>query len=75
MEGGICVPKGYYLKHNTTPIVFDSGCTVAVTPHIHDIIRPPTKVSETMNGLSSLASVEAEGMVEWCFLDNCGVTQ
>ena len=58
------VPKGYYLNDNTTPIVFDSGCTVVVTPHITDFIRPPTKVKKTMDGLSSIASLEAEGMVQ-----------
>ena len=54
MEGEICISKEYYLKDNTTPIVFDSGCTVAVTPHITDFIQPPTKVSKTMNGLPSV---------------------
>ena len=55
--------------------MFDSGCTVAVTPHLSDFIRPPTKVTKTMNGLSSKASVSAEGMVAWYFLDDYGSTQ
>ena len=55
--------------------MFDSGCTVAVTPHLSDFIRPPAKATKTMNGLSSKASVEAEEMVAWHFLDDYGVTQ
>ena len=75
IDSEIFDPRGYYCKDDTTPIVFDSGCTVAVTPHLSDFIRPPAKVTKTMNGLTSKASVEAEGMVAWNFLDDYGVTQ
>ena len=42
IDGEIFVPRGYYLEDNTTPVVFDSGCTVVVTPHLSDFIRSST---------------------------------
>ena len=74
MEGKIFVPKAYCLNYRTKPIVFDSGYTVAVTPHIEGFIPLPTKVKKTMNELLSVASM-AEGMVEWYLLDNYRVSQ
>ena len=55
--------------------MFDSGCSVAVTPNIQVFIKPPTTVQKTMNGLSSVTSVEGEGMVEWNFLNYYGISQ
>ena len=48
---------------------------MAVTTYIQDFIKPPTKVQKSMNGLSSVTSVEGGEMVEWNFLDDYGISQ
>ena len=55
------------------PIIFDSGCTNAVTPYASDCIGKITPVSKSMNGLGATAQITGEGYVVWKFRDNFGV--
>ena len=61
LEEDLFAPSGYYLNETSTTIVFDSRCSIAVTPYKHDfvgLIRPSTR---SKNDILSSASVEGEG--------------
>ena len=55
------------------PIVFNSGCTVAVTPSRADFVGKIKKLNALITGLSSHAKVEGGGTVLWSFYDDYGV--
>ena len=59
----------------STPIVFDSGCTVAVTPYKNDVMGPTRPSTRAMNRISSSTPVKGEGEVGWNFVDDYEVTQ
>ena len=64
-----------YLEEGTVPFIFDSGCSVAVSPYKDNFggtLQPCTK---TMIGLGASATVEGEGVVQWVFKDDYGVDQ
>ena len=67
--------KGFYVDSGSKPIVFDSGCTIALTPYQEDFDGEINPVQKTMTGLSSTAKVEGEGHVKWSFYDDYGVIQ
>ena len=48
IEDDIFIPKGCYAGSNTSPIIADSGYTIAVTPHLSDFICPPTPFNKSM---------------------------
>ena len=75
LEDDLFAPSGFYIANGDKPIVFDSGCSIAVTPHLEDFGGEIKKVQKTMTGLSSTAQVEGEGMVNWSFYDDYGVIQ
>ena len=58
-----------------TPIMFDSGCTMVVTPFKNDVVVHSKPSTRTMNGISASAPVEGKGEVSWDFVDDYGVTQ
>ena len=71
----VFIPVGMYVNDNDIAIVFDSGCSVAVAPHLEDFIGPITKVDKTMRGLGASVKVEGGGIIQWCFRDDYGVKQ
>ena len=66
------VSKGFYITSGDSPIVFDSGCTIAVTPHLEKFVGKMSKVKNEMTGILSTAKVEGEGNVNWTFYDDYG---
>ena len=42
----VFIPVGMYVNDNDINIVFDTGCSVAVTPYREDFIGPITKVNK-----------------------------
>ena len=54
----VFIPVGMYVNDNDINIVFDTGCSVAVTPYREDFIGPITKVDKTMRGLGTSVTVD-----------------
>ena len=75
VEEDVFDPKGHYLNTDDIPIVFDSGCTVAVNPHKADYVGKIKSVNKSITGLSSHFKVEGEGTVLRSFYDDYGVLQ
>ena len=63
IEEDLYSPKGYYIGIDHIPIIFDSGCTVAITPFIGDFVGPIQKCNKTIGGLTGKAVVSGEGKV------------
>ena len=55
---------GFYLDSGIKPIVFDSGCTIAITPFQDTFLKKIKLVKKTITGLSSTATVEGESTIE-----------
>ena len=53
--------------------MFDSGCTLAVTPFESDFQGPITPVKKQMNGLGATAQVTGEGTIGFIFRYDYGV--
>ena len=53
LENDLFLPKGVYNSEKGVLIIFDSGCTHAVTPYANDFIGKLTPVNKTMNGLGA----------------------
>ena len=64
----VFAPRGHYINIDDIPIVFDSGCTVTVTPHTADFIWKIESVNKSIKVLSSHAKVEGGGTVLWIFM-------
>ena len=43
-------PKGYYIEVDNTHIIFDSGCSVSITPFAADFVGPIHKYDKTIGG-------------------------
>ena len=68
------LPTGMDLtREEGLPIIFDSGCSVAVLPYEEDFGETLTKVSKTMVGLEVAVRVEGEGTLQWEFSDGYGI--
>ena len=61
LENDLFLPKGVYNSEKGVPIIFDSGCTHAVTPYASDFIGKLTPVRKTMNGLGATTQITGEG--------------
>ena len=61
------------MDNGDIPVVFDSGCTISITPYKEDFVGGLTPVKKTITGLSSTVEVEGEGTVWWSFYDDYGV--
>ena len=75
MDEDLYLPRGLYSSNITLPIIFDSGCSVSVSPcreDFGDTLVPSTK---SMLGLGATVQVKGEGMVKWEFRDDYGVKQ
>ena len=49
------------------PVLFDTGCTIALSPCRDDFVRNLVPDSSSVAGLSSDCSVQGKGYVLWCF--------
>ena len=65
-------PRGYYGKEDGIPIIFDSGCTHALTPFEADFIGTITPVNKVMHGLGAAVNIVGEGIIGWSFRDDYG---
>ena len=59
-----------YAQSDEIPVIFDSGCTIAVTPHASDFINQITLVDKIMKGLDATTKVVGEGINNWNFRDD-----
>ena len=61
-------------KQVNTPIVFDTGCSVSISPHLEDFIGPLEKLENaTIRGVGNVKHrIEGVGMVEWTVYDMNG---
>ena len=77
IEDDIFIPKGCYIGSGSdeVPIIFNSGCTITVTPYLSDFICPPTPIKKRMKGLSGSVKVDGQEFVDWFVKDDYGVTQ
>ncbi len=75
VDTDLFLPKGLYKGEKGVDIIFDSGCTHAVTPHETDFVGRVTPVAKVMNGLGAKANITGEGTVIWKFRDDYGVTK
>ena len=75
IDDDLFLPKGVYKNEKGVDIIFDSGCTHAVTPYTQDFVGPITPTSKSMNGLGATAKITGEGTVLWQFRDDFGVTK
>ena len=76
LEDDVFIPVGLYVGDpKEVPIVFDSGCSVAVTPYEQDFIGTITPVEKTITGLGSKVEVVGERKIKWLFRDDYGVQQ
>ena len=56
-----------------TPIVFDSGYSISVTPNTIDLCGPITPLNNTTIRRGDSAHVENKGLLIWTFRDGNGV--
>ena len=64
---------GIYAGDEGTYVVFDSGCTLAVSPFKSDFQGSITPMNKQMNGLGATSKVTGEGTITWTFRDDYGV--
>ena len=76
LEDDIYLPKGLYSTGTRgIPIIFDSGCSVVVSPSkadFGDTLIPSTKI---IVWLRVTVKVKVEGIVQWGFKDDNGFSQ
>ena len=75
VDDDLFLPKGIYKADEGVPIIFDSGCTHAVTPYEEDFVGTIKPISKVMNGLGAQAKIIGEGTVLWKFRDDFGVSR
>ena len=73
LDDDLFFPRGYYGNTDGIPIIFDSGCTYAVTPHASDFIRKIIPVNKSTSGLGATTNVVDEGIIGWSFRGDYGV--
>ena len=74
LEDDLFVPKGYYSNEGGgIPVIFDSGCTHALSPFESDFVGDITPINKLMNGLGATVNVVGVGTVGWSFRDDYGV--
>ena len=56
-----------YAQSDGIPVIFGSGCTIAVTPRASDFINKITLVDKLINGLGATVKVFREGIIDWNF--------
>ena len=50
-------PKVYYIGTDQIPVIFDSGCMVAITPFVEDFVGPIQKCNKTIGDLTGKSLV------------------
>ena len=55
--------------------MFDSGCSLVVTPYENYFIGPITEINKSMNGLSASVEVVGEEKIIRSFRDDYGVSK
>ena len=73
LENDLFLPRGIYNIDKGVSIIFDSGCTHAVTPFENYFVGKVKPVGKLMNGLGVTADIVGEETVLWQFYDEFGV--
>ena len=73
LDEDLYLPRGLYSSDIGIPIIFDSGCSVSVSPSKEDFGDTLVPSTKTMLGLEATVQVKGEGMVKWAFRDDCGI--
>ena len=63
------------MRPESKPIIFDSGFSIIVTPHKEDFVGKIKPVNKPISALNVTEEVEGEGMIEWTFRDEYGVSR
>ena len=63
LETNLFRPMGFYTGSDYKPVVFDSGCTLAVTLFKSDFEGPIIPVDTYMNDLGNTVEVTGEGTI------------
>jgi hypothetical protein len=52
-----------------SPVIFDTGASLAITPNQHDFVNPPRSLSRpmTLGGMANDLEIKGIGTVEWTF--------
>ena len=64
-----------YVKIDGIPVIFDSGCKIAVAPYATGIVNKINPINKFMNRTGATDKVFGEGMINWNFRDDYGVLQ
>ena len=75
LNDDLLVPIWCYVGDQGLEVIFDSGCTIAVTSVKKDFVWDIQPVSKMMQDLGSTAEVAGKGTTQWNFRDNYGVNQ
>ena len=75
LDDDLFLPRGRYVGKDGVPIIFDTGCSISVTPHKQDFVGTIRPMNKLMTGLSSKAEIKGAGKVKWEFRDDFGVSQ
>ena len=70
LEDNLFLPRRCYKEDDGVLVIFESGCTHAVTSFVSDFIGKITPLNKLMNGLGATTSVLGEGNVLWSFRDD-----
>ena len=70
IDDDLYTPKGYNIEADNTHIIFDSGCSVSITPFAADFVGPIQPSTKTIGGFTGESKVEEGGIVNWTFRDN-----
>ena len=57
IDDDLFIPKGLYKSDKEVDIIFDSGCTHAVTPHAEDFVGILIPANKIMNGLGAKVKI------------------
>ena len=64
------------LTADDTLLILDSGCSIAISPHIHDFIDGTHNTqAHTIKGIGSGLTASGMGIVNWSLTDRSGNTK
>ena len=76
LDNDLYLPKGLYsTRTKGIPIIFDSGCSVVVSPSKADFGDTLVPSNKNMLELGATVRAKSDGTVQWGFKYDYGVSQ
>ena len=78
LQGSVTIRSVYRdaTSDDVFSLIFDTGATISVTPHLSDFIEPPEQSEDShLNGLSHTARIAGIGRVKWILTNDDGTTR